>query len=179
MRPPNRTSPTPPPRKRPARRRAFTLVELVVVILLMGIFAAVAAPTFFDSLMFHRVESAARRFKADLELAQQTARLTSRAQTITVLGSTYSATASVTDFDRPGETYTVDLSQPPYALSVVAANFDGSTQITFDGYGRPSSGGTIILEIGTLRCTLDIDPTTGQVTITSNHSRGRTAAVDE
>ena len=36
----------------------------------MGILTAVAAPTFFDSLLFHRVESAARRVKADLELAQ-------------------------------------------------------------------------------------------------------------
>ena len=47
--------------------RAFTIIELVIVVLIMSIFAAVAAPTFLDSLLFHRVESAARRVKADLD----------------------------------------------------------------------------------------------------------------
>ena len=60
-----------------SRRCAFTFIELVIVLLVMGILTAVAAPKFFDSLLFHRVESAARRVKADLELARTQARLTS------------------------------------------------------------------------------------------------------
>ena len=52
--------------------------------LVMSIFAAAAVPIFTDSLLFQRVESAAQRVKIDLELARQTARLTSSAQSVTV-----------------------------------------------------------------------------------------------
>ena len=61
---------------------AFSILELLIVALVMSILAAVATPTFFDSLLFHRVESAARRVKADLELARMQARLTSASQSI-------------------------------------------------------------------------------------------------
>ena len=48
--------------------------------------------------------------------------------------------------------------------------------VTFDGYGKPSNGGTVVLQIDTKhKCTITLDGATGQVTITSNSSRGRTA----
>jgi type II secretory pathway pseudopilin PulG len=152
------------------------LVELVVVLLVMSIFAAVAVPTFFDSLLFHRVESAARRVKADLELARHTARLTSASQTITFSGKTYTASAAVKDLDRPSHIYSVDLSQPPFELSAVTASVGGSAIVSFDGYATPSSGGTVVLQTANNHtCTVTLDGTTGQITITSNHSRGRSA----
>jgi prepilin-type N-terminal cleavage/methylation domain-containing protein len=154
--------------------RAFTLVELVVVVLILAIFAAVAVPTFTDSLLFHRVESAARRFKADIDLTRHTARLTSTSQTLTVLNDTYSTTPAVVNLDRPNQVYTVDLGEPPYELIILAADFGGRTDVTFDGFGKPSSGGTIILMTSPdHRCTLTLDATTGEVTIARNHSRAR------
>jgi prepilin-type N-terminal cleavage/methylation domain-containing protein len=160
-----------------ARRAAFTMVELVIVILVMSIFAAAATPVFLDSLLFHRVELAARRMKADLELARHTARLTSTKQTLTVIGMTYSMTPAVAGLDQPSEVYSVDLSKEPYVLDVLAANFGGLTHVDFDGYGMPSSGGTIILQTGIHQCIVSLDAATGQVSITSNHTGGRTAKV--
>lgn len=157
------------------RRPAFSLVELVIVVLVTGVLAAVAIPVFVESLMFHRVESAARRIKSDLELVQTTARLTSAAQKLTVLGTIYSAGSTVTSFDRPGTAYSVDLAKEPYFLDVVAANFGGFTEVTFDGFGTPSSGGTIIVQAKNCRCTVTLDSHTGQVTVTSGHTRGRLA----
>jgi Tfp pilus assembly protein FimT len=154
------------------------LVELVVVVLVMSIFAAVAVPTFVDSLLFHRVESAARRFKADLELVRHTARLTSSTQTLTVVGLTYSASTGVADFDHPGETYVLDLTKPPHKLDTLTANFGGLPSISYDGYGKPSSGGTVILQAKGCGCTLTLDAVTGEITITSNHTRSRTAAAN-
>ena len=61
------------------RRGAFTFVEMLVVVLILGIVAAVAAPTFHRSLQYHRLESAARRVKQDLEYLQTTARRRARA----------------------------------------------------------------------------------------------------
>jgi prepilin-type N-terminal cleavage/methylation domain-containing protein len=68
-------------RPRDVRSRfAFTMVELVIVVMIISIVTAVAAPTFFESLLYHRVESAAHRLKADIELARHTARLKSAVQ---------------------------------------------------------------------------------------------------
>lgn len=159
----------------PPRRRAFSVVELVIVVLVTGVLAAVAVPVFVETLLFHRVESAARRIKSDLELVQTTARLTSTAQKLTVLGTTYSTGSAVTSFDRPGAVYSVDLAKEPYYLDVLAATFGGYTEVTFDGYGVPSSGGTIVVQAKNCRCTVTLDRTTGQVTITSGHTRGRRA----
>jgi prepilin-type N-terminal cleavage/methylation domain-containing protein len=156
--------------------RAFSLTELVIVMLLTSILAAVSIPTFFDSLLFHRVESAARRVKSDLELARQTARLVNSEQVFTVIGMTYTAGTAVSSLDRPGS-YMVDLSKSPYLLDALAANFGGLTEVRFDAYGLPSSGGTVLLQAKDHQCTVTLNATTGQVTISSGHTRGRHARV--
>jgi type II secretory pathway pseudopilin PulG len=157
-------------------RHAHTVVELVIVILVMSIMAAVATPTFLDSLLFHRVESAARRLKADLELASHNARLTSATQSISFAGSTYTLSGAKS-LDNPHEDYVVDLGAPPYELSDVSPNFDGNQTVSFDGYGVPSSWGTVFLTIKRHQCIVQLDATTGNVTITSNHDRARSANV--
>jgi prepilin-type N-terminal cleavage/methylation domain-containing protein len=162
----------------PVRRaNAFTIVELVIVLLVMSVLAAAATRVFVNSLLFHRVESAARRVKADLDLARHTARLTSTEQTFTVIGMSYTVGPEMTSLDHPGAPYSVDLSKDPYRLDVLAANFNSLTEVDFNGYGTPSSGGTIVLQARNHQCTLTLDATTGKVTITSNHSGGRTAKI--
>jgi type II secretion system protein H len=158
------------------RRRGFTIFELVVVLLIMGIFTAVTAPTFFDSMLFHRVESAARRVKADLELARTQARLTSATQSLTFSNSTYTI-SNTKSLDKPGSLYYVDLTKQPYLLDSAVPNFSSAATVSFDGYGTPSSGGTVVLKAKTHTCTVTVDATTGSVTITSSHSGGRTAQV--
>jgi type II secretory pathway pseudopilin PulG len=152
------------------------MFELVVVLLVMGIFTAVTAPTFFDSLLFHRVESAARRVKADLELARAQARLTSATQSITFTNSTYTI-SNTKSLDKPGSLYYVDLTKQPYSLDSATANFSSAATVAFDGYGTPSSGGTVVLTAKSHTCTITLDATTGNVTVTSSHSGGRTAQV--
>lgn len=156
-----------------ARRCAFSLIEVVVVLLIMSIFGAVAAPSFFDSLLFNRVESAARRVKADIDYARQRARLTSTSQTVTFVGAVY--TTSTKSIDRPSTTNTVNLTKSPFSLNSATANFGGTQTLTFDGYGTPSSGGTVMLNAKSHQCTVTVDATTGVATISSNHPGGGTA----
>ena len=153
-------------------RGAVTIIELLIVVLVMSILAAAAAPAFIDSLLFHRVESAARRVKADLQLAQRTARLTSAAQSVSFTSSTYTVTGT-SSFDKPGSQYTVDLSAAPYELDKVEANFAGTATVSFDGYGKPAATGTVELAVKNHECTITLDGTTGEATITSSHVRGR------
>jgi prepilin-type N-terminal cleavage/methylation domain-containing protein len=157
--------------------RGFTLIELVIVLLIISVLAGAAVPTFFDSLLFHQVESAARRVKSDLEQARQTARATSSSQSLTFSGAAYSLSSAIRDLDNPHEDYIVDLSAAPFHLERVTADFGGATAVSFDGYGAPASGGTVVLECKSLKCTVTLDGVTGEVTITSGHSDGRTAEV--
>jgi Tfp pilus assembly protein FimT len=149
---------------------------MFVVVLIMGILTAVAAPTFFDSLVFHRVESAARRVKADLELARTQARLTSASQSVTFTNSAYTL-SNVKSLDKPGAVYSVDLKKQPYSLDSAAADFSSAATVSFDGYGTPTSGGTVVLVAKSHQCIVTLNGTTGDVTITSSHSGGRTAQV--
>jgi prepilin-type N-terminal cleavage/methylation domain-containing protein len=159
-------------RPRDLSRNAFSMVELVIVVMIMSIMAAVAAPAFFESLLYHRVESAAHRLKADIDLARHTARLKSTAQTITFAAGTYTFSAGVKGFDSPNGVYSVALGNPPYELNSVTANFGGTNVVSFDGYGKPASGGTVVLALQGHQCTVTVNDTTGDVTITSLHTRG-------
>ena len=154
------------------RRCAVTIVELIIVVMVMSIMAAVAMPKFFESLLHHRVESAAHRLKADLELARHTARLTSAAQSLTFTGSSYALSAAIEGLDDPNAIYAVDLAAAPFELENANADFNGAKSISFDGYGMPSSSGTVVLTAKGHRSTVALDGATGEVTITSLHARG-------
>lgn len=151
-------------------RRAVTVVEIVIVMMIMGIMTAVAVPAFFESLLHHRVKSAAHRLKCDLELARSMARLKSAAQTIDFSGMTYTFDG-MTHLDDPSAAYRVDLAAAPFGLQRVRADFDGNSTITFDGYGQPSSGGSVVLDLQGHSCTITMEGTTGDVSIQSYHSR--------
>jgi len=159
------------------RPRAFTIIELVIVVMIMSIFAAVTAPAFMDSLLFHRVETAARRVKADIDYTRQRARLTSTAQSITFTAAGTYTISGAKSLQKSTLAYTVDLKKSPYSLDSATANFSNVLVLTFDGYGTPTSGGTVVLKAKTHQCTVTVNSTTGGVTFSSNHAGGGTSQV--
>ena len=156
------------------KHTAFTLVELVIVVLVLGILAAAGAPRFAASLRYHRVESAARRVAADLRMAQRLARTASSDKTVSfdVGGDGYSIFPDVDDFDRPGQPYAVDLAAAPFAASVLSANFGGDSTVIFNGYGAPDSGGQVVVASGGERRTITVDGASGAVAIAEPMSVG-------
>src|SRR2546423_1230735 len=138
-------------RRGPARRRGVTFVELVMVMGITGVFAAIALPRYSGAVARYRAEVAAKRIVADLGVAQARARQLSTSQTITFTpASNQYQIVGMTDPDRSTATYTVTLSDSPYRTTLVSASLGGDTSLIFNGYGMPDSGGTIVVQAGTV-----------------------------
>jgi prepilin-type N-terminal cleavage/methylation domain-containing protein len=107
-------------------RAGYTMTEMVIVVMVMGIITAAAAPAFVNSFVYHRVESAAHRVKTDLD--------------------------------------------SPYEINTVTVNFgSGAQSVSFNGYGIPTSGGTVVITANGHSATITLEAVTGEVTIASTH----------
>lgn len=145
-------------------RRGFTIMELVVVLLVMGIVAATATPSFYVSLQYHELETAARRVVLDLEQARHTAQVKSETQTLTFTSATtYTLSPGIASLKSAGETYQVNLAGPPYELDSVTLNLGGATAVSFDGYGSTAASGTIVLARGNRTRTVTLNGTAGTI----------------
>ena len=147
-------------------RAAFTLIEMVIVVLIMGIMAAVAAPRFSDSLCRFRAEAAARRIAADLTLASQQAEAgeADRQVQFSLPANSYSLPGYM-DPDHPDIEYEVYLSKTGHPANLVSCDFGGDSFVTFDMYGKPQNAGTVVVQSGGDQKTVRVNGTTGRVTI--------------
>ncbi|MDB5326343.1 MAG: hypothetical protein JWM57_1912 [Phycisphaerales bacterium] len=145
---------------RPAR--AFSLVELVLMLAIISITAAIGAPRYANSIALYRSQMAAQRIAADLNLARSRARSSSLGQSITfsVASNTYTL-PGVTGLSGTASSYSVKLSADPYAGTLLTADFSGSATLTFDRYGQPSAAGTVTVKSGSFTQTVALDGITG------------------
>ncbi len=147
-----------------ARRRAFSLIELSIVVGIVGILALIIVPRFGNTLARQRIDSAGRRVAADLRLARELARTSSAGQIIVFdpNGGVYRL-LNYPDVRRRSRHYTVDLLAQPYELSKFEADFGGDQALVFDGYGRPDSGGSVTLQLAGAVVAVSVDGATGEV----------------
>jgi type II secretory pathway pseudopilin PulG len=144
------------------------MVEIVATIVVLGTMAALAVPRYNNYVENRRVDAAAKRLGADIEMTQRHARLASASRSITFDLDTgiYTVTGLTTLHGGSGA-YVVDLSQAPYLATVGENPFGGSGQLTFDGYGTPAAGGDVVLQVGRAVRRVSVNAASGLVTITT------------
>lgn len=146
--------------------RGFTLVELVLVIAIMSIAAAIASPRYANSLRRYHLDAAAKRIAADIEHVGAYAKARSAPQTVVfdVAGCGYSS-VGLQSPDRRQANYAVNLAKEPYRVTLVSADFGGSATATFTGYGTPAGAGSVVVGAGSEGRRISLDAITGKASI--------------
>ena len=143
----------------------FSLLEVLLVLAIVAICTAVAAPRYGRASGRYRADLAARRVVADLRLAQSSAKAASSSRTVSFSTATDQYQLSnVPALDGTSANYTVVLSAPPYQADLTNVSFSGS-QVTFNGWGLPDQGGTVALSAGAEQRTVVVDAATGRISL--------------
>ena len=151
-------------------RRGFTLVDLTLTLLILGIVTATAAPKLSTTVLRYQVDAAARRVEADINYVQSHARYTSAPCSITFVASPPSyTTTGVAQINNSGQAYAVNLNTIGYSVAL-SASLNGGATLAYTASGVPQAGsplvaltsGTITITRGTHTKTVTIDPVTGK-----------------
>jgi prepilin-type N-terminal cleavage/methylation domain-containing protein len=109
--------------------RGFTVIEMLVTIIIMGIVLTIAFSSWFGVVESRRVDSATNQLAADLRLAHSRAtnRLAQQTVTLTAGSSEYTATGLGTrDLDDDPDEHLVTVAAP----STVVFQSSGEAQVT-------------------------------------------------
>ncbi len=176
---PDRTTP------KPARRAGFTLVELLITVLIIGIAAGLAVPM-LGSTSTTKLREAGKLLAADLAFAQNES-ITHGSDLRTVVFDTDTASyhiGTVSDPDTPitnpigGEPFRVTFGEGRAkqlaGVSIVGLSMNGDTGATADRfvfglYGQidQASDATITLGADGMTITLTVEASTGETTLSN------------
>jgi len=167
---------TPSPPHPLNRRRGYTLVELLIVMAILGLAAAMVVPAMIRPGQF-TIQAAARMVIADILYAQSEAiahqqdrklifnETANRYHLTDAQGNVLSVSWKSGGAD--GANYIVSFANDNRFTGVRLDNVDfaGESTLTFDDHGAPLQGGTLDLVFENKRYRVSVAPFTGRVTV--------------
>ena len=145
-------------------RRGFSLIEVVLLIAILGVVAAIAMPRLAASQQRYRVALAADATQRFLEHAAAAARARSGGVIVRVSAANDALAApDLPHPDRPSAPFRLDLADAPWRTNLSAGSLPIDTDITFDRDGRPDAGGTLAIDSGGHSITLELVQASGRV----------------
>lgn len=168
-----------------SRRCAMSLIEVTLVIFLIGLLVAVAAPRFADSVRVMRLEAAARQLANHIDYIRRVG--INEGRTTELVCSNTLHTYGSPGVDSPtmiGEPLSISLHNDFDPTFTLIADFDTATTLSFDFEGVPHVGstpmnqGTIEIRSGSDSFLLNIAPGTGATTIQRVTGGGRGGGVE-
>jgi prepilin-type N-terminal cleavage/methylation domain-containing protein len=150
-------------RARLLSRGAFSLVELAVVLVLMAIVLAIAAPRWMASTDRHRTELAAGRVASMIELART--RALQQGRTWFVRAEAGSSTMSIGPTEDPASATIVELGLDPLRAKIARSTINAASGFGFDAFGAPSGDGKVRLECGSMATHVQVQAISGSVDV--------------
>ncbi len=162
-------------------RTGISLFEITIVMLVLGILAAVAAPRFSDSFQSSMLVAAANQIAGHVDYVRRVAVNEGKATSFHCDSSTDRYWSGEVAFPHlPGELLDVDIKAVHHPTFELTADFDGQSSLAFDFDGIPHVGSTPLQDgVITISCrgrSLDIHIAagTGDTTVTGS-TRGASA----
>lgn len=154
-------------------RQGVSFIEFTISVLILGILAAIAMPVYSKSVLRYRADVSAQRIAQDINRTQCIARQSNSSRTISFTLSDHSYTISgVNSMERTSQPYRVSLSEQPYqtAFTSLTTAAQPTTQlasvsVSFNRFGMPDQGISVLIGAGTIQKRVDVAPTSGRVSV--------------
>jgi prepilin-type N-terminal cleavage/methylation domain-containing protein len=124
----------------------MSLVELLVVLVVLGVIAAIAVPRFAVAADRIALDAAASRLANELSLVRDRAVRTETAALIEL--DDVARAVLVKGVDRAGTSWsggTIDLGGAPYAIDAITMKLDGDTVMRIDASGLATARATFTI----------------------------------